>query len=240
MKTKLSIALIFLVAPLLSQDYNAFRAYYRDQMVKNHIAGSSVFILNTGITVSNGGLMAPFTDMAKYISFLVGNMDPEQARWVLKRESLEEMFRETIPILEGVPQEVGHYGMGLTWFLEDIDELQVVGHSGSQNAFHTHLYFDPDTRWAYLIGYTTIGPNNRAMDDEIVLLPALSPKYPNGAVKGLCARGGFEVDLDWKNGKPVNGAISSKKGGTCKVRYLDKTAEYRMKAGETIKVNGLF
>ncbi|TSA36626.1 MAG: glycoside hydrolase family 95 protein [Porphyromonadaceae bacterium] len=75
---------------------------------------------------------------------------------------------------------------------------------------------------------------------EIVLLPALSPKYPNGEVKGLCTRGGFEVDLNWKNGKPVNAAITSKKGGTCKVRYLDKTAEYRMKAGETIKVNGLF
>ncbi|TSA36627.1 MAG: hypothetical protein D4R64_07120 [Porphyromonadaceae bacterium] len=127
----------------------------------------AIFNLNTGITVSNGGLMAPFTDMAKYISFLVGTMNPEQSRWVLKRESLEEMLRETIPMPEEVPLEVRHYGMGLTWFLEDIDGLQVVGHSGGQNAFHTHLYFDPDTRWAYLIGYTTTGTNNRAMDDEI-------------------------------------------------------------------------
>jgi N-acyl-D-amino-acid deacylase len=127
----------------------------------------AIFNLNTGITVSNGGLMAPFTDMAKYMSFLVGTMDPEQAKWVLKRESFEEMLRETIPMpAEGMP-EVRHYGMGLTWFLEDIDGLHVAGHSGGQNAFHTHLYFDPDTRWGYLIGYTSSGPNNRVMDDEI-------------------------------------------------------------------------
>lgn len=127
----------------------------------------AIFNLNTGITVSNGGLMAPFTDMAKYITFLVGTIDPEQAKWVLKRESFEEMLRETIPMPEGVPPEVKHYGMGLTWFLEDIAGLRVAGHSGGQNAFHTHLYFDPDTRWAYLIGYTASTPNSRLMDDEI-------------------------------------------------------------------------
>ena len=127
----------------------------------------AIFNLNTGITVSNGGLMAPFTDMAKYISFLVGTMDPAQAQWVLKRESFNEMLRETIPMPEGVPDDVTHYGMGLTWFLEDIYGLQVAGHSGGQNGFHTHLYFDPDTRWAYLIGYTASTPDSRAMDDEI-------------------------------------------------------------------------
>ena len=127
----------------------------------------AIFNLNTGITVSNGGLMAPFTDMAKYISFLIGAMDQDQARWVLNAESFSEMLRETIPMPDDAMPGVTHQGMGLTWFLEEIDGLHVVGHSGGQNAFHTHLYFDPDTRWAYLIGYTTSAPNSRLMDDEI-------------------------------------------------------------------------
>jgi len=163
----------------------------------------AIFNLNTGITVSNGGLMAPFTDMAKYISFLVGTMDPEQAKWVLKRESFEEMLRETIPMPEGVPDEVRHYGMGLTWFLEDIDGLQVAGHSGGQNAFHTHLYFDPGTRWAYLIGYTTSGPNSRVMDDEIKRYifknifpkPELDVLIKNATVVDGTGSSGFKADI---------------------------------------------
>ncbi|MCX6226860.1 MAG: glycoside hydrolase family 95 protein, partial [Bacteroidia bacterium] len=75
---------------------------------------------------------------------------------------------------------------------------------------------------------------------EIVLLPALSPKYPDGEVRGLCARGGFVADLKWMKGKPVNVAITAKKNGSCKVRYLEKTKVFQMKAGETIKVTGLF
>jgi N-acyl-D-aspartate/D-glutamate deacylase/CubicO group peptidase (beta-lactamase class C family) len=146
---------------LLSRVCQSYYSDGRDSLVP------AIFNLNTGITVSNGGLMAPFTDMAKYVSFLVGTMDPEQSKWVLRKESFEEMLRETIPMKEDVPPEVSHYGMGLTWFLEDIDGLHVAGHSGSQNAFHTHLYFDPDTHWAYLIGYTTSGPDSRVMDDLI-------------------------------------------------------------------------
>ncbi|MCX6227337.1 MAG: serine hydrolase [Bacteroidia bacterium] len=170
-----------------------------------------IFNLNTGITVSNGGLMAPFTDMAKYISFLVGTMDPEQAKWVLKRESFEEMLRETIPMpVDGMP-EVRHYGMGLTWFLEDIDGLQVAGHSGGQNAFHTHLYFDPDTRWAYLIGYNTSGPDSRAMDDDIKRFifknifpkPELDVLIKNALVVDGTGSNGFKADIGIKGDKII-------------------------------------
>lgn len=47
MKTRFSLAvLILLTIPLVAQDYNAFRVYYRDQLARNKIVGSSVFILN--------------------------------------------------------------------------------------------------------------------------------------------------------------------------------------------------
>jgi hypothetical protein len=53
---------------------------------------------------------------------------------------------------------------------------------------------------------------------EIHVLPALPAAWPRGSVIGLCARGGFEVDIHWRDGRLDNGLIRSKTGGKCRVR----------------------
>ncbi|MFT3867830.1 MAG: glycoside hydrolase family 95 protein [Nibricoccus sp.] len=55
--------------------------------------------------------------------------------------------------------------------------------------------------------------------DEIELLPTLPKAWPTGSVKGLRARGGFEVDLEWRDGALVTVTVKSANGGSARLRY---------------------
>ncbi|HBF35430.1 TPA: glycoside hydrolase family 95 [Candidatus Sumerlaeota bacterium] len=75
-------------------------------------------------------------------------------------------------------------------------------------------------------------------EGEINLLPALPTAWATGSVTGLRARGGFEVDIEWKDGVLVSATIRSKEGGIAKLRYKEKTAELKIKAGKNEKFTG--
>ena len=72
---------------------------------------------------------------------------------------------------------------------------------------------------------------------EIHLLPALPVAWPEGDLKGLCARGGFVVDMNWRNGQLEQAEIRSKVGGQCKVRYGDKLVELATEPGKSYDVS---
>ena len=68
---------------------------------------------------------------------------------------------------------------------------------------------------------------------EIHLLPALPSAWPSGSIRGLRARGGFEVDLSWKDGKLVSASIRSIAGKGGVVRYAGKTLALNLSPGES-------
>jgi alpha-L-fucosidase 2 len=70
------------------------------------------------------------------------------------------------------------------------------------------------------------------------LLPALPKAWPSGSVKGLRARNGFEVDMDWTDGKLISATLHSLLGNPCKVRYGEKTVELNIKSGGTVHLDG--
>ncbi len=70
----------------------------------------------------------------------------------------------------------------------------------------------------------------------IDLLPALPSGWPTGSMHGLRARGGFAVDLNWKNGRLTAATVRSVGGTTARLRYGDTTIPIKLSQGEQIRI----
>ena len=71
---------------------------------------------------------------------------------------------------------------------------------------------------------------------QIELLPALPQEWKDGAVSGLCARGGFEVSFEWQDGKVRQAEIKAKQAGTITLLYNGQSKTLKLKAGQTMPV----
>jgi CubicO group peptidase (beta-lactamase class C family) len=127
------------------------------------------FDFDTGITVSNGGLNAPLGDMAKWLSFLIEGNDV-----VLRRSSLDEMFKPVIRARDGEGGSGDDVEAGLSCFIERHHGVELVGHSGDQNGFISHLYFHRGSKSGYLVSFNTDATSKsdprrttRGVDDEL-------------------------------------------------------------------------
>ena len=115
------------------------------------------FDANTGITVSNSGLNSPISDMLKYLNFLIA--DPRKQDiydGVLKRSSLEEMWKPQLPT---TVDSNGNRGfttdIGLIFFQNRVDGRTFVGHGGDQNGFVSYIDLEPATRQASILVFNT-------------------------------------------------------------------------------------
>jgi alpha-L-fucosidase 2 len=70
----------------------------------------------------------------------------------------------------------------------------------------------------------------------IHLLPALPDAWEEGSIKGICAKGCFDVDITWSEGKLVEVTVTSKCGERCNLRYGDSTLSFGTKKGASYKV----
>jgi len=80
----------------------------------------------------------------------------------------------------------------------------------------------------------------QSYDGFIYLLPALPTVWTEGSIKGIIARGGFELDLSWKNGKVSRLVVKSHKGGNCRLRSLNPLTGNGLKRAKGENPNPLY
>jgi alpha-L-fucosidase 2 len=78
----------------------------------------------------------------------------------------------------------------------------------------------------------------QSQNQQLEFLPALPKAWPDGSVKGLRARGGFEVDIAWKEGKLAFATVRSLAGNPCHLRYGTTTRTVNLKKGQTLRLDG--
>lgn len=104
------------------------------------------------------------------------------------------------------------------------------------NLLDAHSPFQIDGNFGGTAGVAEMLLQSSFVDgkSQITLLPALPAEWKDGAIRGLCARGGFVVDMEWSNGKVVSATITARNGTATTVTYNGKKKSISLKKGNSI------
>lgn len=115
-------------------------------------------------------------------------------------------------------------------------EIDYVNQGGIYpNLFDAHPPFQIDGNFGVTAGIAEMLIQSHG--GQIILLPALPQEWKDGYVKGLRARGGLEIDIEWKEGKLIKARIKSLKDQECELVYSNKVFKVEISSSKSIEVN---
>lgn len=102
------------------------------------------------------------------------------------------------------------------------------------NLWDTHAPFQIDGNFGGTAGITEMLMQSHM--GFIHLLPALPDAWSEGRVAGICAKGGFDVEIIWSEGTLKEVVITSKSGSRCNLRYGTSTLSFNTKKGNSYRI----
>ena len=105
----------------------------------------------------------------------------------------------------------------------DATQVSVRGGGTYANLFDAHPPFQIDGNFGGTAGITEMLLQSHA--GYIHLLPALPDNWQSGSIKGVRARGGFTIDMEWKESRITRLSVTSHSGGTCRIREATSPQE---------------
>lgn len=107
---------------------------------------------------------------------------------------------------------------------------ELLSKSTLNNLFDTHPPFQIDGNFGGTAGIAEMLIQSHG--GIITLLPAIPSSWREGEVKGLCARGGFMVNMKWADSSLEKAEIFSETGGKCTILYNGTRQDIILNAGQ--------